>query len=132
MMTLGNKLSLLFPFPLFRSTLNRICLLSLCAGASQVVQLEESACNTGDPSSVPGLGTCPGGGHGNSLQDPSLVGHSPWGHRVGHDGATKHSTAQHSAAAHLLLKRKAHWLHSVPEPTGLLFTSVNSGERRDF
>ena len=40
MMTLGNKLSLLFPFPLFRSTLNRICLLSLHAEASQVVQLE--------------------------------------------------------------------------------------------
>ena len=29
---------------------------------------KESACNTGDPGLIPGLGICPGGGHGNSLQ----------------------------------------------------------------
>ena len=29
---------------------------------------KESACNTEDPGSVPGLGRSPGGGHGNPLQ----------------------------------------------------------------
>ena len=29
---------------------------------------EESACSAGDTGSIPGLGKCPGGGHGNPLQ----------------------------------------------------------------
>ena len=29
---------------------------------------KESACNTGDPGSIPGSGRCPGEGHGNPLQ----------------------------------------------------------------
>ena len=29
---------------------------------------KESACNGGDPDSIPGLGRPPGGGHGNPLQ----------------------------------------------------------------
>ena len=29
---------------------------------------KESACNGGDPSSIPGLRRSPGGGHGNPLQ----------------------------------------------------------------
>ena len=29
---------------------------------------KESACNTGDPGEIPGLGRSPGGGHGNPLQ----------------------------------------------------------------
>ena len=29
---------------------------------------KESACNVGDPGSIPGLGRCPGGGHGNPSQ----------------------------------------------------------------
>ena len=29
---------------------------------------EESACNSGDPGLIPGLGRFPGGGHGNPLQ----------------------------------------------------------------
>ena len=33
---------------------------------------EESACNVGDVSSIPGLGRSPGGGHGNPLQDSGL------------------------------------------------------------
>ena len=58
---------------------------------------KESACRVG---SIPGLGIPPGGGHGNPfqyscLENPygqrSLVGCSPWGHRVGHDWATKHT-----------------------------------------
>ena len=29
---------------------------------------KDSACTVGDPSSIPGLGRSPGGGHGNPLQ----------------------------------------------------------------
>ena len=29
---------------------------------------KESACSAGDPGSIPGSGSSPGGGHGNSLQ----------------------------------------------------------------
>ena len=51
---------------------------------------KESACNAGEPSSIPRLGRSPGGGHGNPFQDSclenphgqrSLVGYSPWGHK---------------------------------------------------
>ena len=51
---------------------------------------KESACNTGDQGSIPGLGRSPGGGHGNLLQYSCLenphgqrspVGYSPWGHK---------------------------------------------------
>ena len=46
---------------------------------------------------IPGLGRSPGGGHGSPLQyscleshgQKSLAGYSPWGHKVGHDWATK-------------------------------------------
>ena len=47
-----------------------------------------STCNVGDLGSIPGLGRCPGGGHGNPLQyscpenyhgQRSLEGYSPWG-----------------------------------------------------
>ena len=48
-----------------------------------------SACNAGDPGSIPGLGRAPGEGNGNPLQyfclensmDRSLVGYSPWGRK---------------------------------------------------
>ena len=49
---------------------------------------KESACTTGDPSLIPGLGSSPGGRHGNPLQyscleiphgQRSLTGYSPWG-----------------------------------------------------
>ena len=49
---------------------------------------KESTCSVGDPSSIPGLGRSPGGGHGNPLQYSCLenpheqrspVGYSPWG-----------------------------------------------------
>ena len=52
---------------------------------------KESACNTGDPSLIPGLGRSPGGGHGNPLQYPCLenpMDRGDWQatiHRVGHD-----------------------------------------------
>ena len=49
---------------------------------------KESACNVGDPSSIPGSGRSPGGGNGNPLQHSrlenphgqrGLVGYSSWG-----------------------------------------------------
>ena len=77
MMTLGNKLSLLFPFPLFRSTLNRICLLSLHAGASQEVQLENLPATQETPVLFLGWEHALGEG----IQYSSLVGYSPWGRK---------------------------------------------------
>ena len=50
---------------------------------------KESACNAGDPGSIPGLGRSPGEGNGNPLQcsclenpmDRSLAGYSLWGRK---------------------------------------------------
>ena len=47
---------------------------------------QESAGNTGDPGSSPGLGRSPGEGNGNPLHGEShgqgiLVGYSPWDHK---------------------------------------------------
>ena len=63
---------------------------------------KESTCNAGDLGLIPGLGRFLEGGHGHLLQysclenphgERSLVGYSPWGHRVGHDWVTKYSRA---------------------------------------
>ena len=66
---------------------------------------KESACNAEDPGDVgliPGMGRSPGGGNGKPLQysclkkahgQRSLAGYNQKGLRVGHDWATKHSTA---------------------------------------
>ena len=69
-----------------------------CIWASLVAQMvKKSFWNVGDPGSIPVLGRFPGGRHGNPLQysclenplrQRSLVGYSPWGHRVGHDWTT--------------------------------------------
>ena len=51
---------------------------------------KESACNVGDPGSIPGSGRLPGERNGNPLQYSCLenlrgqrspVGYSPWGHK---------------------------------------------------
>ena len=66
--------------------------------ATQVAQTEESACNAGDSSSVPGLRKSPGEGNGNPLQY-FLAWKIPWTEeagelqsmelqRVGHDWLT--------------------------------------------
>ena len=61
---------------------------------------KESTSNVGALGLIPGLGTSPGGGRGNPLQysclensdgEKSLVGCGPWGCRVRHDWATKHT-----------------------------------------
>ena len=59
-----------------------------------VKNLPPSAADKRDLGSILGLGSSPGEGNGNALQysslekshgQRSLVGHSPWGYRVGHD-----------------------------------------------
>ena len=59
---------------------------SILAGSDS----KESACNAGDPGSVPGSGRSPGEGNGLATLvflpgefhgEGSLVGYSPWGHR---------------------------------------------------
>ena len=64
---------------------------------------KEFTCNAGDLGSIPGLRRSPGGGHGNPLQysclenprgQRSLVGYSPWGHKMS-DMTEQQSTAQH-------------------------------------
>ena len=48
-------------------------------GSSDV---KESACNAGDPGSIPGSGRVPGEGNGNPLQYSCPEhGYSPWGHK---------------------------------------------------
>ena len=63
---------------------------------------EESACNAGDPGSIPRLGRSPGEGNGNPLQSSCLenpMDRGAWGTsvhrviRVGHDLATKSPAA---------------------------------------
>ena len=67
---------------------NSIALCVLSEGFPGSSVGKESACNAGDPGSIPGSGRSPGGGHGNPLQysclknlhgQRSLVGYSPWG-----------------------------------------------------
>ena len=62
--------------------------------ASQMVLVVKNLpANAGDTDFIPGSGRSPGGGHGKSLQysclenphEQSLVGYSPWDHRVGHN-----------------------------------------------
>ena len=57
---------------------------------------EEPSCNVRDLGLIPGLGRCPGGGHGNPLLysclenahgQRSVAGYSPWGCRVGNNDA---------------------------------------------
>ena len=45
-------------------------------GASLVAQMVVSACNAGDPGSIPGSGRSPGEGNGNTLQYSCLK--IPW------------------------------------------------------
>ena len=39
-----------------------------CLGLPWWLSSKESTCNTRDSGLIPGLGRCPGGGHGNPLQ----------------------------------------------------------------
>ena len=63
-------------------------LLNILVGFPCVSASKESTCNVGDLGLILGLGSFPGGGHGNPLQysflenphgQKSLVGYSPWG-----------------------------------------------------
>ena len=59
---------------------------------------KESAGNARDPGSIPGLGRCPGEGHGNPLQYACHELQSMGSQRVGHNWATTtctHPTQQY-------------------------------------
>ena len=104
---------------------------------------KESACNVGDLVLIPGMGRSARGEHGNPLQcscleDPhgqrSLAGYSPWGCRVGHNWATKHSTACFLTSPSKLLNKfllMVMWLFVVGERHRLRieFDATNSYER---
>ena len=49
---------------------------------------KDSACNAGDPGSVPGLGRSPREGKGYPFKYSGLENSSPWGHKV-HGDMTK-------------------------------------------
>ena len=72
---------------------------------------KESACNAGDLGLITGLGTSPGGGHGNPLQysclenphgQRSLAGCSPWDHKES-DTTERLSTAQYNIHLYMYL-----------------------------
>ena len=76
----------------------------------------ESTCNVGDLGSTPGLVRSPGGGHGNPLQysylenphgQRSLMGYSPWGLKVRHNWAPKHTQQR----PHFRSQRLGSWCH---------------------
>ena len=60
-----------------------------------MIQTEESACNAGDPSSIPGLVRSPVGRavatHSSILAWKSLAGYSPWDQRVRYHGVMNSS-----------------------------------------
>ena len=72
--------------------------------------VKESACNAGDPGSIPGSGRSPGEGNGNPLQYPglenpwdgSLVGCRLWGRT---ESDTTEATQQQQQQQQLLLDR---------------------------
>ena len=63
---------------------------------------KESACNAEDPGLIPGLGTSPGGGHGNPLQYSCLknsMDRGPWWatvHGVAKSNMTEQLTYTHT------------------------------------
>ena len=63
-----------------------------------------SACNAADLGSIPGLGRCPGGGHGNLLQDSGLenpMDRGAW--RTTVHGVAKHQTQLIDYAQHICI-----------------------------
>ena len=79
---------------------------------------KESACNAGNPGSIPVSGRFPGEGHGNPLQysflknphgQRSLAGYSPWGLKES-DTTEQLSTAYQTRLTNLK-QRTAEYLH---------------------
>ena len=102
------------------------------------------AYNVGDLGSISRFERSPGGGHGNplqysSLENPhgqrSLADYSPWGHRVRHDWATKHSTNFKSfiifdleATAWKMAEFETHRTHKPCSVSGISHKSTGSGK----
>ena len=70
---------------------------------------KESACNAEDPGLIPGLGTSPGGGHGNPLQYSCLknsMDRGPWWatvHGVAKSNMTEQRTYTHTFLTVILM-----------------------------
>ena len=106
---------------------------------------KESACNAGDPGSIPGSGRSPGGGHGNALQCSFLQ--NPMGRgtgwatghgvtRIGHDLATE--SPQPPSFKPVLSISPCSYPgpenhHNIPEKEGDYFTWImNPGQHREL
>ena len=78
------------------------CKQTLCGSAGK-----ESACNVGDPDSIPGLGRFPGEGKGYPFQYSGLEDshglYGPWGHKE------SDTTEQLSLSLHFTLERLWRW-----------------------
>ena len=67
-----NWSGLSFPSPGYLSDSGTLSPASREKGFTGGPDGQESACNAGEPGSIPGLRRSPGGGHGNPLQYPCL------------------------------------------------------------
>ena len=86
--------------------------------------IKESACDAGNPSSIPGSGRSPGEGNGCPLQLPGefrglrgLTGYRPWGHKESdttewHSLAIFHQQPIISISFHLSMARQLRWVKS--------------------
>ena len=88
---------------------------------------KESACNVGDPGSIPGLGRSPGEGNGYPLQkngypflpgkfhgQRSLVGYSPWDWESGTRLSNWHDWATNTFTSSVVTLRNLKQLPSLP------------------
>ena len=69
----------------------------LCVGFPGGSDSKESACSAGEPSSVPGVGSSPGGGHGHPLQCSCLekpMDRGAW--RAAAHGVAQSDTPEHT------------------------------------
>ena len=93
---------------------------------------EVSTCSVADLGLIPGLGRCPGGGHGNSLQysclenphgQRSLAGYSPWGRKES-DTTEWLSITQHKLSTDLKLNYDLILLNDLCEEWILLVLCI--------
>ena len=85
-----------------RKKMNFFILMFTFPGVSAI---KESACNAGDPGSIPGLGRSPGEGNGCSLQYSCLESHLDGGDWR----ATVHGITKESDMTYRLNHRLSHW-----------------------
>ena len=96
---------------------------------------KDSACSTGDPGLMPGLGRSLGEGNGNPLQysclenphgQRRLVVYNPWIHRVGHDWATNTFTFFSDMATLVILICPHKYVRVFYFPTSLATSGIDN------